>query len=77
MIIVKDMEKVEFYLNVCKDEFGCLCVVVVMFVGEEGLEWFEVLLDVGVDVLVVDIVYGYLFCVIEVVDWIKKLSNYV
>lgn len=60
LLIFKDIEKVVLNLIVCKDELGCLCVVVVIFVGDVGFEWIEVLIDVGVDIVVIDIVYGYL-----------------
>lgn len=47
------------FLNVVKDEYGCLFVVVVVGVISDMFECVEVLLEVGVDVIVIDIVYGY------------------
>lgn len=44
----------------CKDEFGCLCVGVVVGVGLGNEECIDVLVKVGVDVLLIDFFYGYL-----------------
>lgn len=71
LIIVIDFCKVESYLSSCKDDFGCLCVGVVVGIGVEILSCVEVLVEVGVDVIVVDMVYGYFVGVIECVCWVK------
>lgn len=52
-------------MKVVKDEFGCFLVVGVVGVIFDIFECVEVLFEVGVDVIVIDIVYGYLvgvFC---------------
>lgn len=59
MIIIKDIEKVIEFLNVVKDEYGWLFVVVVVGVISDIFECVNVLLEVGVDVIIIDIVYGY------------------
>lgn len=71
------MEKVQFNLNVFKDEQGCFWVVVVMSVGEEGYVCVECFVDVGVDMVVVDIVYGYFQKVLNMVSRVKKFFNLV
>lgn len=77
LLIVKDMDKVVVNLNVVKDDGGCLCVVVVLMVGDVGFECIVVLIEVGVDVVIIDMVYGYLKVVGEVVFWVKKIFNLV
>lgn len=66
-IMVKDIQKMEQYLNVCKDEFGCFCVVVVIGVLGDFLDCVGVLFDVKVDVFVMDLLYVYSDGVFDVV----------
>lgn len=46
-------------LNVCKDLLGCFCVGVVVSVGLGIDECIVLLVEVGVDVLFIDMFYGY------------------
>lgn len=72
LIIVKDIQKNIDFLNVVKDLLICLLVGVVVGVGGDIDCCVEVLVVVGVDVIVVDIVYGYLQGVLDCVSWVKK-----
>lgn len=75
LLMLKDIEQVVLNFLVCKDDLGCLCVVVVLIVGDEGFECSLVLVDVGVDMVVIDIVYGYFEGVVCVVVCIKFYFN--
>ncbi len=76
LITVKDIEKARTYPNACKDEQGRLRAAAATGVGDEGLGRAEALLDAGADVIVVDTAHGHSRGVLEVVERIKKLSNY-
>ncbi len=75
LITVKDIEKSELNPNACKDEQGRLRVAAATTVGDDGLERTEMLIDAGVDVVVVDTAHGHSARVIEAVDRIKRMSN--
>jgi IMP dehydrogenase len=77
LITVKDIEKAERYPDACKDEQGRLRVAAATGVGEAGVGRAEALLAAGVDVIVVDTAHGHSLAVIQTVERIKKLSNYV
>lgn len=64
-IIIKDIEKVIEFLNFVKDKYGRLFVVVVVGIMNDIFVCVEKLIEVGVDVIVIDIVYGYLVGVIN------------
>lgn len=76
LITVKDMEKAQAYPDACKDEKGRLRVAAATGVGNAGIERAEMLLDAGVDVIVVDTAHGHSSGVLAAVNKIKKLSNY-
>ncbi len=76
LITVKDIEKARLFPAACKDEQGRLRVAAATTVGEEGLARAEILIDAGVDLVVVDTAHGHSQRVVETVDGIKKLSNY-
>ena len=76
LITVKDIEEAQRYPEACKDEKGRLRVAAATGVGDKGLARAEVLLDAGVDVIVVDTAHGHSKGVLESVSKIKKLSNY-
>ncbi|HUN11016.1 MAG TPA: IMP dehydrogenase, partial [Rhabdaerophilum sp.] len=61
--------------NACKDEQGRLRVAAATTVGEQGYERTEMLIDAGVDCVVVDTAHGHSQKVLDAVKRIKKLSN--
>jgi IMP dehydrogenase len=75
LITVKDIEKAQLHPNATKDDRGRLRVAAATSVGDEGLERTEILLDAGVDAVVVDTAHGHSARVLETVSRIKKLSN--
>lgn len=75
LITVKDMEKQVAHPHASKDEQGRLRVAAATTVGDTGFIRAEMLIDAGVDVLVVDTAHGHSQKVLEAVTRIKKLSN--
>jgi IMP dehydrogenase len=76
LITVKDIEKAQRYPHATKDEQGRLRCAAATGVGPDGLARAEALIDAGVDLVVVDTAHGHSSRVIEVVEKIKKQSNY-
>ena len=77
LITVKDIEKAERYPDACKDGQGRLCVAAATGVGDAGITRTEVLIDAGIDIIVIDTAHGHSSGVIKSVARTKKLSNYV
>jgi len=77
LITVKDIEKANLHPNACKDEQGRLRVAAATGVGPEGVARAEALVDAGCDLIVVDTAHGHSSRVLETINTIKKLSNYV
>ncbi|QCK86965.1 IMP dehydrogenase [Phreatobacter aquaticus] len=75
LVTVKDMEKQVANPNSCKDEQGRLRVAAATTVGEQGYERTELLIDAGVDLVVVDTAHGHSQKVLDQVARIKRLSN--
>ena len=75
LITVKDMEKQVAHPNASKDERGRLLVAAATNTGETGYLRAEMLIDAGVDVIVVDTAHGHSQRVLDSVTRIKKLSN--
>jgi IMP dehydrogenase len=75
LITVKDIEKQVANPNACKDEHGRLRVAAATTVGEQGFERTELLIDAGVDLVVVDTAHGHSQKVLDQVTRIKRLSN--
>ncbi len=75
LITVKDIEKAQQHPFACKDEQGRLRVAAATAVGEEGFRRSEVLMDAGVDLLVVDTAHGHSQRVLDAVRRIKRESN--
>ncbi|MBS7804254.1 IMP dehydrogenase [Rhizobiales bacterium TNE-4] len=75
LITVKDMEKQVAYPSASKDERGRLLVAAATNTGETGYLRAEMLIDAGVDVIVVDTAHGHSQRVLDSVTRIKKLSN--
>ncbi len=75
LVTVKDIEKARLNPNACKDEQGRLRVAAASTTGDQGFERAELLIDAGVDLVVVDTAHGHSSRVLEAVTRIKKLSN--
>lgn len=72
LITVKDIQKKEKYPNACKDEYGRLRVGAAIGVGEEALERTAVLIERGVDVIVIDTAHAHSKKVLETVKQFKN-----
>ena len=59
LITVKDIEKANKFPGASKDEQGRLRVAAATGVGEDGLRRAQLLIDAGVDVIVVDTAHGH------------------
>jgi IMP dehydrogenase len=77
LVTVKDIEKAVAHPLACKDGQGRLRVAAATTVGEGGFERTELLIDAGVDLVVVDTAHGHSSRVLEAVNRIKRLSNQV
>ncbi len=75
LITVKDIEKSQKFPNACKDEQGRLRVAAATSTGNNGIERAEMLIDAGVDVIVVDTAHGHSEGVLSQVSAVKRLSN--
>lgn len=75
LITVKDMEKQVTHPNAAKDGQGRLLVAAATTTGDLGFERSELLVDAGVDLIVVDTAHGHSAKVLEAVSRVKKLSN--
>ena len=75
LVTVKDIEKAVANPNACKDEQGRLRVAAATTVGDLGFTRTELLIDAGVDLVVVDTAHGHSRRVLELISRIKKLSN--
>ncbi len=71
LITVKDIQKKLDYPDACKDGKGRLRVAAAVGVGPDTLHRAELLVDAGVDLLVVDTAHGHSRNVIEMVRTIK------
>ncbi len=72
LITVKDILKSSEHPLACKDELGRLRVGAAVGVGEGTEERVELLVEAGVDVLVVDTAHGHSQGVLGRVLWVKK-----
>ncbi|HEY9397213.1 MAG TPA: IMP dehydrogenase [Burkholderiales bacterium] len=77
LITVKDLLKASEYPLACKDEHGKLRVGAAIGVGEGTEERAALLIEAGVDVLVVDTAHGHSQGVLDRVKWVKKNFPYV
>ncbi len=71
LVTVKDIIKETEHPNACKDMHGKLRVGAAVGVGEGTDERVELLVDAGVDVLVVDTAHGHAQGVLDRVRWVK------
>ena len=72
---VKDIEKATLHPDACKDEQGRLRVAAASTVGDAGFARSELLIDAGVDLVVVDTAHGHSQKVLDAVGRIKRASN--
>ena len=77
LVTVKDMEKAQLHPNAAKDEQGRLRVAAATTVGDQGYERSAMLVEAGVDLLVVDTAHGHSQRVLDAVTRAKSLSNHV
>jgi len=77
LITVKDIEKAKLHPNATKDGQGRLCVAAATGVGDDGVQRAELLIDAGVDLVVVDTAHGHSSRVLETVTRIRRLTNQV
>ena len=72
LITVKDIQKSTDHPNACKDEHERLRVGAAVGVGEDTIERVELLVEAGVDVIIVDTAHGHSQGVLDKVKWIKN-----
>ena len=75
LVTVKDIEKQVANPHAAKDEQGRLRAAAATTVGDDGHERTAMLIDAGVDLVVVDTAHGHSRKVLDAVDRIKRLSN--
>jgi IMP dehydrogenase len=75
LLTLKDTEQAVLNPTACKDELGRLRVAAASSVGDSGFERSEMLIDAGVDIVVVDTAHGHSAGVIDAVKRVKSLSN--
>ncbi len=72
LITVKDILKSSEHPNACKDKLGRLRVGAAVGVGEGTEERAELLIEAGVDVIIVDTAHGHSEGVLKRVRWLKR-----
>jgi IMP dehydrogenase len=72
LITIKDIEKRKKYPNSCKDKLGRLMVGAAIGTGSDTMHRAELLINAGVDVLVIDTAHGHSKAVITTLKAIKK-----
>jgi len=72
LMTVKDITKQTEHPDACKDEHGKLRVGAAVGVGPDNVRRIELLVQAGVDVIVVDTAHGHSQGVLERVQWVKK-----
>ncbi|MBI3902478.1 MAG: IMP dehydrogenase [Nitrosomonadales bacterium] len=72
LITVKDILKSSEHPQACKDDLGRLRVGAAVGVGEGTDERVSLLVEAGVDVLIVDTAHGHSQGVLDRVQWVKK-----
>ena len=72
LITIKDIEKIKKYPNSCKDDMGRLRVGAAVGAGGDRLKLTQLLVDAGVDVIVIDSAHGHSQNVIDAVEEIKQ-----
>lgn len=72
LITYKDILRKRTYPNACKDALGRLCVGAAIGVGEEALLRAALLVQAGVDILVIDTAHGHSKRVIETLRALRE-----
>ena len=72
LITVKDIQKSSDHPNACKDQDERLRVAAAVGVSDETDKRVELLIDAGVDLIVVDTAHGHSKGVLDRIKWIKK-----
>jgi IMP dehydrogenase len=72
LMTVKDITKQTEHPDACKDEHGKLRAGAAVGVGADNEERVSLLVQAGVDVIVVDTAHGHSKGVLERVQWVKK-----
>jgi IMP dehydrogenase len=72
LITIKDIEKRKKYPNSCKDKLGRLMVGAAVGTGEDTKHRAELLINAGVDVVVIDTAHGHSKAVMSTLKLIKK-----
>lgn len=75
LLTVKDMEKATLHPNACKDPEGRLRVAAASSVGDKGFQRSVLLMEAGVDCVVVDTAHGHSQQVLDQVTRLKRQSN--
>jgi IMP dehydrogenase len=75
LVTVKDMEKATLHPFASKDSEGRLRVAAASTSGDNGFERAEMLIDAGVDCIVIDTAHGHSQAVLEQVARVKRVSN--
>ncbi|MEO1108210.1 MAG: IMP dehydrogenase [Pseudomonadota bacterium] len=75
LLTLKDTEQAVLNPTACKDSLGRLRVAAATSVGDAGFERSELLVDSGVDIIVVDTAHGHSQGVLDAVKRAKTLSN--
>ena len=71
LITIKDIEKTIKHPAAVKDKYGRLLVAAAIGVGEDKGERSRVLIEAGVDILIVDTAHGHSEKVLNTVKWLK------
>jgi IMP dehydrogenase len=75
LVTVKDIEKATLYPSACKDLEGRLRVAAASTVGDKGFARAEMLIDAGVDCIIIDTAHGHSQQVLDQVGRVKRISN--
>jgi IMP dehydrogenase len=75
IVTVKDMEKSTSHPDAAKDDQGRLRVAAASTVGDKGFERAEMLIEAGVDCIVIDTAHGHSQSVLDQVGRVKRISN--
>ena len=67
LITIKDIEKVRKYPNACKDDMGRLRIGAAVGVGDDFEERLSLLVNTGVDAIIIDTAHGHSQSVIDAV----------
>ena len=75
LLTVKDMENAVNYPQAAKDAQGRLRVAAASTVGDKGFERAQMLVEAGVDCIVIDTAHGHSQAVLDQVARVKRISN--